>query len=260
MYQIPENVYADNFKNFLFTSLYIKEEVIASLERIRDQCIITTEKEIYNTNIVKTMRLEEFRQIESGAISQIALYLNAWKDNIQNIIQTSFADSQKGWINLYETSKEVYELGKLKKYLTMIKVMMQDSLYTLTVKSCYKFVETIENYIPYDVVITNPLKVQNTYKLTKEQQEVDPEYARNNPPIPLLSIEIIKGGDMFVYSVDPNSVVEITKIIFEEGLSKIRTIHSIEEVVMEHLFKRQEGKSSLKVPVIPDSKPVPPSQ
>lgn len=260
MIQIPHHEFPDQFSNFCFNSLYIKEEVISSLEKIREQCVISTEKEIYNTIFTKTMRLEEFRQIESGAISQIALYLNAWKDNVQNIIQTSFQDVGKGWFNLYETAKETYEFGKLKKYLTMVKLMMQDSLFTLTYRSCHKFVNVLESYIPVEVEIKSPKEVKNTFKLTKEQEAIDPEHARNNPPIPLIAIDILKGGKMFVFSTDPSNVVEKTKQIFEEGLAKIKTIHSIEEVVMEHLFKKQDGKTPLKVPVLPVEHPIPPTE
>jgi hypothetical protein len=77
MMQIPKHDFADQFSNFCFKSLYIKDEVVISLEKIKDQCLSASEKEIFNANFTKTMRLEEFRQIEMGAISQIALYLNA---------------------------------------------------------------------------------------------------------------------------------------------------------------------------------------
>ena len=259
MVQIPEHDFPEQFSNFCFNSLFIKEAVISSLDRIKEQCLITTEKEIFNVNFTKTMRLEEFRQIESGAISQVALYLNAWKDNIQNIIQNKFQDVGKGWFNLHETAKETYEFGKLKKYLTMVKIMMQDSLFTLTHKSLYKFVDALQMYIPEKVTIVSPTEIQNVFSLTQEQLEIDPEYAKNNPPIPLIAIDILKGGSMFVYSTDPQQVVDKIKQIFEEGLNKIKDIPTMEEVVMEHLFKKQGGKTPLKVPVIPVEKPEPPT-
>ena len=96
MIQIPRHDFSDQFSNFCFKSLYIKEEVVISLEKIKDQCLSASEKEIFNINFTKTMRLEEFRQIEMGAISQVALYLNAWKDNINSIISVAFQDMGKG--------------------------------------------------------------------------------------------------------------------------------------------------------------------
>ena len=259
MVQIPRHEFPEQFSNFCFNSLYIKEEVILSLDKIKEQCILASEREIFNTNFTKTMRLEEFRQIESGAISQVALYLNTWKDHIQAIIQSSFQDVGKGWFNLHETAKETYEFGKLKKYLTMVKIMMQDTLFTLTHRSLHKFVEAIRKYIPSEVQITSPKEVSNSFELTAEEMLIDPDHARNNPPIPLIAIDILKGGKMFTYSTKPKQVVEKTKQVFEEGLKKIEGIPTIEEVVMEHLFKKQNGGSNLKTPRLPNEEPRPPA-
>ncbi|OMJ85153.1 hypothetical protein SteCoe_13621 [Stentor coeruleus] len=260
MVQIPRHEFPEQFSNFCFNSLYIKEEVILSLDKIKEQCILAAEKEIFNTNFIKTMRLEEFRQIESGAISQVALYLTSWKDHIQGIIQNSFQGVGKGWFNLHETAKETYEFGKLKKYLTMVKIMMQDTLFTMTHRSLHKFVEMIGRYIPSIVKISTPKEVSNEFELTSEQLLIDPEHAKNNPPIPLIAIDILKGGKMFIYSTEPQQVIEKTKQVFEEGLNKIKDIPTMEEVVMEHLFKKQGGKTPLKVPVIPVEQPIAPKE
>ena len=77
MVQIPRHEFPEQFSNFCFNSLYIKEEVILSLDKIKEQCILASEKEIFNTKFDKTVRLEEFKQIESGAISQIGIYLTS---------------------------------------------------------------------------------------------------------------------------------------------------------------------------------------
>ena len=148
----------------------------------------------------------------------------------------------KGSFNLHETAKETYEFGKLKKYLTMVKIMMQDTLFTTTHRSLHKFVEVISRYIPVRVNISSPKEVTNEFELTAQQLLTDPEHARNNPPIPLIAIDILNGGKMFMYSTDPLHVVERTKQIFEEGLNKIKEIPTMEEVVMEHLFKKQGSK------------------
>ena len=90
--------------------------------------------------------------------------------------------------------------------------------------------------------ISSPKEVTNEFELTAQQLLTDPEHARNNPPIPLIAIDILNGGKMFMYSTDPLHVVERTKQIFEEGLNKIKEIPTMEEVVMEHLFKKQGSK------------------
>ena len=137
---------------------------------------------------------------------------------------------------------------------------MQDTLFTTTHRSLHKFVEAIRRYIPSTVKISSPNEVTNEFDLTTEQLLIDPEHAKNNPPMPLIAIDILKGGKMFMYSTDPLQVIEKTKQIFEDGLNKIKDIPTMEEVVMEHLFKKQGGKTPLKVPVIPVEQPIPPKE
>jgi len=40
------------------------------------------------------------------------------------IIKTRFLDVGKGWFNMKETSKIIYDFGKLKRFLTVIRLMM----------------------------------------------------------------------------------------------------------------------------------------
>jgi len=61
-----------------------------------------------------------------------------WVNKVKEIIKTNFQENSsasKSWFNLNETSKETYEMGKLKKFLTQIKFMMQDTLLYMTQKS-----------------------------------------------------------------------------------------------------------------------------
>ena len=126
---------------------------------------------------------------------------------------------------MHETAKETYEFGKLKKFLTMVKLMMQDSLFNLTYNSCHKFIETLTTYVPASTVIESASKVSNTYELTPEQLEVDPEYAKRNPPIPLFAIDILKGpGDKFVYSTDPKMFITRVVEVFQDGLKGVKDV------------------------------------
>lgn len=47
-----------------------------------------------------------------------------WVSKLEKIIKGSFKDVGKGWFNINEESKETYEFGKLKKFLTLVNFMM----------------------------------------------------------------------------------------------------------------------------------------
>jgi dynein heavy chain len=108
MITIPKHDFPEQFSNFCFYSLYIKEEVIESMTEIKEECNkVINDLNIFNTTVNKTMRLEEFRQIQGSMISQTQFYLkNTWTNNIQIIIEKSFSNVGKGWFNMNETSKE----------------------------------------------------------------------------------------------------------------------------------------------------------
>lgn len=64
---------------------------------------------------------------------------------------------------MQETSKITYDFGKLKRFLTMVRLMMQDSLLSVVRKSYYNLRDYIFSYIPVDVVIVNAAEVVNKF-------------------------------------------------------------------------------------------------
>jgi dynein heavy chain, axonemal len=119
--------FTEIFKEFCFASLYIKEEVIKALQLIRLECNKINDMEIFNfKELPETMRIEEFKHIQDSSTSQILYHLRGtWVRELINIIRNEFSGVGKGWFNMKETSKITYDFGKLKKFLTVVRLMMQ---------------------------------------------------------------------------------------------------------------------------------------
>ena len=66
---------------------------------------------------------------------------------IKQIIKSSFKDVGKGWFNLKETNLDAYNFSKMKRYLTMVRYMMEDSLRFLTEHMLIKYTNFIERHI-----------------------------------------------------------------------------------------------------------------
>ncbi len=62
-----------------------------------------------------------------------------------------------------ETSKITYDFGKLKRFLTVIRLMMQDTLQTLILANFYNYEAAIKNFIPNKVEILNTNHILNYY-------------------------------------------------------------------------------------------------
>ena len=59
---IPKHEFPEQFSNFCFNSLFIKNEVIRAMVQIREECnIVMSDNRIFNCKLKKTMRVEEFK-------------------------------------------------------------------------------------------------------------------------------------------------------------------------------------------------------
>jgi dynein heavy chain len=63
MVPIPQHDFPEQFSNFCFKSLYIKEEAIRAMVAIRKDCNDLLAEHLFNVDGSKTMRVEEFKQL-----------------------------------------------------------------------------------------------------------------------------------------------------------------------------------------------------
>lgn len=66
-----------------------------------------------------------------------------------------------------ETSKITYDFGKLKRFLTVVRLIMQDTLLSLVKRCYYQYFDYIDSYIPDEVIIHNTNHVENIYRNDK---------------------------------------------------------------------------------------------
>lgn len=93
--------------------------------------------------------LSDFIEMQTGddKFSGIWWVFNSWTLLIKQIIKSSFKDVGKGWFNLKETNLDAYNFSKMKRYLTMVRYMMEDSLRFLTEHMLIKYTNFIERHI-----------------------------------------------------------------------------------------------------------------
>ena len=248
MVPIAKHDFPEAFSNFCFNSLFIKDEVIKAMVQIREECNnVHKDNRIFNVVLNgKVMRVEEFKQHQTSSITSIrfATRESGWVSKLEKICKTSFQDVGKGWFNIHEMSKETYEFGKLKKFLTLINFMMHDTVLNITKDSVKDFVEFMLNFIPDETEIISSSHVKNTFpkKAIKDEEteetdaEEEPEelegikdtrkwlnglFRKDKDPDPLFILDLIlKPGQLVpMYSTNPNDVVDKIKEVFENGIS-----------------------------------------
>ena len=250
--------------------------------QIREECnIINKEFRVFNVKLNgKTMRVEEFKQHQFSTINSMkyATREQGWVDKLLKIIKTSFDSVGKGWFYLQEKKKETYEFGKLKKFLTLVNFMMQDTVLNLCKDSVSEFVSFILDYIPQETIIINTATVKNKF-VVKDNADImeecgpyardtdlegvketknwlNSEFKKKKDPQPLYVLDLIlKPGNLIPnYSTNPSSVVQSVREVFEDGVKCLQEIPQLEPKLLQNLFKTH-AKKTVKAPIIPIEKP-----
>ena len=129
-----------------------------------------------------------------------------WVGSLEKIIKTSFKEVGKGWFNINESSKETYEFGKLKKFLTLVNFMMQDTVLNLCKSSVAEFIDFVISYIPDETLITNTAHVQNKFnnrKMDAADDESDGEIPIYDDDLPGVSATKKAINSQFSRKKDP---------------------------------------------------------
>ncbi len=64
------DLFSDSLKQFKFQSFLPRTEIIDALTKVRTDCNRLVDVNIFNTRITKSVRLEEFEQIQTQSFSQ----------------------------------------------------------------------------------------------------------------------------------------------------------------------------------------------
>ena len=187
---IPPHNFPEQFSQFCFNTLMNKDEVIRAMQIIRKECNDANLRNIYNTNITHTMSVRDFEGSQNGSITSTTNYLkNQWGEAIKQTILENFREAPggpKSWFNLNETNRDVYENGKLKKFLTQVKMMMQDTLLNITQRSVKQFVEVMLRFLPKGVTVIDSNTAKNVF-FTEEELKNDEQL---KDPAPLFQIDL----------------------------------------------------------------------
>ena len=255
--------FTEIFKEFCFSSLFIKEEVIKALQEIKVACNEVVENEIFTLQFENIVRIEEFKTIQESSISQLMSHQKGgWINKMTTIIKEQFSEVGKGWFNMKETNRLTYEFGKLKRFLTVIRLNMQDTLYTLINKSQFGFYEFMKENIPEKVEINSESNVMNYYRLKGsdgiELIKVSTSDLSHKPAKQaLVLIDLVKVTNIeeFNYSIKPEKIVKEILTLLEKALDELKAIPDLEPKIQESLHKAKKNETYVLTPILPKEEP-----
>eukprot|EP00736_Rhodelphis_marinus_P006943 Rmarinus@m.24609 len=241
----PEHDFPEQFSEFTFYSFLTKAEVFHALVKVRAECNRVQKLPLFNTTFSKALRLEEFHQLQSQTCSQTANNVkDHWLTTLKNGIKNSLKDVGKGWFNLMERNKEVYEFSKLKRLLSMVHFMMQDTLRFLIEESLDKYVRYFQIATAWKVEVsaTNSVEVLEDEIPEIADDGEDSEHLRSvgglhgRKPGPLFLVDLIIVDGAFTYSTKPDQFEEVPVTLFDKAITGLQDVPELEPSVMELLF------------------------
>jgi dynein heavy chain len=267
---VPDYQYIEFYKKFTFKTLLCRKEIIECLQKIKDECNQIREKLcLFQFDIKRPMRLQEFKQIQKSEVNKVYKKLEGdWVKTLKETLEKSLMGVGKGSFNLNVASKEIYEYLKLKKYMTVVKLVMQDTLYALVFRSMTGYLKFFDNFIPYEVDVNDVNDVVNKYypeevedklnttndlinaqdvlnsfntitkDITGEEDEfiVDP-----GEKWPLFQINITKKDDRRIeYTTKEKDLIDEILGLFDWGLTQMQQIPQVEPLLLPNLIKKAE--------------------
>ena len=231
VHDLPPHDWAQQYCLFNFNSFLTKGELIACIVKTKQENQNIMSKSLFAPHPTKTTKADEFEQMEIQAIQQTAAYLkDTWLTSLKNSLRNGLKDVGKGWFNLNETKREVYDISKLKKFMTMINFMMQDTLRSMTEDSMKSYCNFICGAVSYEV------KIEDIGKVESRPTGASPM------KWPLFKLELILNSDGTV-DIGSNNVpipfeqfVEMPLSLFDKALSSVSGIPQLEPMVVDQIF------------------------
>ena len=226
-FPIPLYDFPEQFSEFSFHTFLTKPEVISAIVKVKSEGLKIQKMNIFNIHYTKSSKSLEFEQAQGQATDQVSNQVKeTWILTLKNLIRSSFKDVGKGWFNLNEQNQETYEFSKLKKFLRVVRFMMEDTLRILIESSYEKFVNFIEAECNCAVDIVSPAVVVVQKSSEKKRK------------VPLFSIELAMDTEKscFHYSTPLDKFLAAILKVFEQGITSLQGIPSIEPSIMENLF------------------------
>jgi dynein heavy chain len=77
----------------------------------------------------------------------------------------NFENVGKGWFSIHETNPDTYRQGKMKKLLSVVRFVMQDTLRTFVLDSVADYCYALESFCPAVVQVKGLLEVEQEMSL-----------------------------------------------------------------------------------------------
>jgi dynein heavy chain len=248
--------FSEVFKEFCLSTIFTKSSAIKGLHEIRMLSDDIKKKDIFNLKFQSEVKMEEFKHAQETSTQQLLYSLKIqWINDIVRIIQNKFTEEDEGWFNLKNANPMNYSVGKLKSFMNLVKLEMQDSLKYLIVENFNNYVTFIQSFIPKEVKITDENDVVNIFENEIIDSKAPEDFKKKIQPFFHVDLKISEKD--IVYSYGAQHFARCTCRVFKGTLDELSKIPDIESKVLDNKFKKRID-TFLEAPQLPKTKPIEP--
>lgn len=190
------------------------------------------------------LRFEHFQTDQNIYIQKMMNRIKTgWAGNIRDLIEKELKKAQPGSWNSLDQNLEQYEQSKFKRYFKRIKLMMEDSLLTLSQKSFSNFCRYVKSFIPEKVVIKSASQVSNYYSDGYVVDSENPATLQSvRCKLPLFETDLMRSLDdsSFSYATSPQNFLTMVLGFFDRMLDELAKIPEVEQKCMAEQFKKKK--------------------
>lgn len=152
---------------------------------------------------------------------------------LQSIVLREFDNVEKGWFNVREKNVDLYRHGKLRRFLLLARLIMQDFLRNLAKHSVSRYVTTIERLAPLEIIADSFASVRSTFRTSLQT--------------PLLAVEMrpveSHDGVRLDFLTDPQRFVPTALDAYNAGLQILNEVYPLERLMIPPRLQSSDGPS-----------------
>ena len=241
--EIPAHPYGKMMKNFRSNSyLHSQEEVVLALQKVRAECDSALSGSLFvlppQMEAHLPVPLDKFAELQHSCIDQRCMQLKEqWCSDLRAALRDTLeTTTQADEVFLAEKSRDEYEASKLKRLMTTVRFMMQDTVYSLTTAALRAFCEFIENRTDYECTVnhmSDVVVIQGPKRLALLQEPPETPERRMTS---LFKVDLQTDNGKFFYSTAEDEFKSTILAIYDKAVQYQGNIPELEHQVMDQFF------------------------
>ncbi|KAL0223335.1 hypothetical protein P9112_002725 [Eukaryota sp. TZLM1-RC] len=229
---IPGYDYKEMFNQFNSQTFITQLKVVEALKLSIIECDKIFEYSLFKTSLNRPHSIDSFQQAQSNALALTSKYLKEqWVVNVKNGVSGFLSQIQHGWYSIRNLTVDVYKFSRLKRFLTRLRLLMQDSLKYLVESSLEHYVEWLDYALSPAIIINSPSEISILDPVSMES------LLGRLMPIFSLDLTVDEGKGKVSYQIPLTSLENVPLEVFDTAVESMHTIEQIENGVLGGLFK-----------------------